>query len=356
VVPLTGTVPVIDLGRRVQRFRPLIDEAIGRVLDRGVYLLGPEVEAFEQEFAAFTGYQYCVGVASGTEALRLGLTASGIGPGDEVIIPAFTAVPTAAAVCAAGATPVFVDVERNTATIDLAAVQRAITDATKAVIPVHLYGRPSLIPTFDGVRVLEDGAQAHGAPSHNRSAIGVAYSFYPTKNLGGVGDGGGFVTDDPVLAEEIRHRRVHGMRDGYVHQEISTNSRTSELEAATLRVFLPSLEADNVRRREIAHRYRAAAPLLDWPADHPSHAYHLCVVRVDDRDQFRSEMPFQTAVHYQRALTEQPAYAQYVRDDCPEAEAWAATTVSLPCFAEMTDHEVDFVAEALQNAEAKWRR
>lgn len=356
MVPVTDTVPVIDLGRRVQRFRPQINEAIARVLDRGVYLLGPEVAAFEEEFAAFTGYRYCVGVASGTEALRLGLTASGVGPGDEVIIPAFTAVPTAAAVCAAGATPVFVDVERGTATIDVAAAARAVTTATKVVMPVHLYGRPSLIPNLDGVRVLEDGAQAHGAPHHNRAAIGVAYSFYPTKNLGGVGDGGGIVTDDLALAEEIRHRRVHGMRDGYVHEEISTNSRTSELEAATLRVFLPSLSADNARRRDIVARYRAAAPSLDWPADHPAHAYHLCVVRVDDREQFRAEMPFQTAIHYQRALTEQPAYAAYVRDACPEAEAWAATTVSLPCFAEMTDGEVDFVAEALANAESKWVR
>jgi len=349
-------IPVLDLPRRAARFRPELYAAITRVLDRGVYLLGPEVEAFEAEFAEFTGYRHTIGVASGTEALRLAMTAAGLQSGDEVIIPAFTAVPTAASVCSAGGVPVFADVERATATLDPAAAVAAVTDRTRLVMPVNLYGRASAIPEIDGVGIIEDCAQSHGAVPRRDTTIAAGYSFYPTKNLGGVGDGGAVVTDDAALAEEIRHRRVHGLRDGYVHEEISTNSRMSELEAAALRVFLQYLPQDNARRREIALRYRDAAPRLDWPADHPDHVYHLCVVRVPDREAFRVEMPFGTAIHYQRALTEQPAYAACVRAACPEAEAWAAECVTLPCFPEMTDEEVDTVAEALSEAESKWCR
>lgn len=349
------SIPVLDLSRRAKRFRREMDEAVTRVLDRGWYLLGPEVHAFEEEFAAYTGYRHAVGVASGTEALRLSLVAAGLETGDEVIVPAFTAVPSAAAVCAAGGVPVFVDVERATATIDAGAAMAAVTDRTRFVMPVHLYGRAATVPELGAAKVIEDCAQAHGGVAHHAGTTAAAYSFYPTKNLGGVGDGGAVVTDDAALADEIRHRRVHGLRDGYVHEEISTNSRMSELEAAVLRVFLRYLPADNARRREIAHRYRQAAPALDWPADDPAHVYHLCVVRVRERDAFRGAMPFQTAIHYQRALTEQPAYAAYVRGACPEAEAWAAECVTLPCFPEMTDPEVDTVARALAESEPKWR-
>ncbi|MFZ4585852.1 MAG: DegT/DnrJ/EryC1/StrS family aminotransferase [Acidimicrobiia bacterium] len=353
---MTDPIPVLDLQRRAARFRPELYAAITRVLDRGVYLLGPEVAAFEEEFADYTGYRHAVGVASGTEALRLAMTAGGLEYGDEVVVPAFTAVPTAAAVCAAGGVPVFADVERRTATMDPQSATAAVTDRTRFVVPVHLYGRAATIPQIDGVGVIEDCAQSHGAVERREGTLAAAYSFYPTKNLGGVGDGGAVVTDDDALAAEIRFRRVHGMRDGYVHEEISTNSRMSELEAAAMRVFLQHLSGDNARRREIAMRYREAAPGLDWPEDYPMHVYHLCVVRVSDRDAFRASMPFDTAIHYQRALTEQPAYARYVRNACPEAEAWAAECVSLPCFPEMTDEEVETVSEALAEAESKWSR
>jgi dTDP-4-amino-4,6-dideoxygalactose transaminase len=289
-----------------------------------------------------------VAVSSGAAALQLSLAALDIGPGDEVLVPAHTAVPTAAAVCAVGAVPVLVDVERSTGTLDVEAAAAAITDRTRAVIPVDLYGRPSAWPDL-GLAVVEDAAQAHGAIRGCRGAT-VAYSFYPTKNLGGIGDGGAIVSDDVDLVARLRRLRVHGMTALYVHTEISQNFRMSEIEAAWLSMTLPDLAAGNARRRAIAAHYRQAAPQLWWPEDHPSHAMHLCVLRVPDRDDFRNRLAragVATGVHYPLAITEQIAYRHFTRAHCPEAEAWAAECVSLPCFPEMTDAEVDLVATAL---------
>jgi len=341
-----AAIPVVDLARHAASLEPALSDAVARVARSGQYLFGPELAAFEEEFAAFTGRRHCVGVASGTDALRLSLVAMGIGPGDEVLVPAFTAVPTAAAVCAAGATPVFVDVERATATLDPVAAADAVTDRTRAVIPVHLYGRPSTIPDL-GLPVLEDAAQATGALDPQSGSVAAAYSFYPTKNLGGITDGGAVVTDDAALAAELRLLRAHGVTDAYVHTRISTNARLSDIAAAALRVGLPRLAADNERRRVIAARYREAAPGLVWHPDHPRHVYHLCVARVPDREAFRASVPFGTGVHYPLALTQQPAYLEFVRGGCPEAEAWAAECVSFPCFPEMTDDEVEAVCRAI---------
>ena len=342
----TAGPPVIDLGRRTASLQPDLGEAIDRVVRSGLYLLGPETEAFEAEFAAFCGRRHAVAVASGTEALRLGLRALGIGPGDEVIVPAFTAVPTAAAVCATGAVPVLVDVEADTATLDSNAAAAAVTDRTRAVIPVHLYGRPSALPDV-GVPVLEDAAQAHGALDAGALSVAAAYSFYPTKNLGGIGDGGALVTDDDELATQARLLRVHGLIDGYQHVFVSGNSRMSEVEAAALRVGLRRLPEWNARRQAIARAYRGAAPGLRWQKPHDRHVYHLCVARVADRDGFRARAPFGTAVHYARALTQQAAYEPFVRAPCPESESWAGDCVSLPCFPEMTDDEIEVVCRAL---------
>jgi dTDP-3-amino-3,4,6-trideoxy-alpha-D-glucose transaminase len=338
--------PVIDLARRSARFHAELSAAVARVLASGTFLLGPELEAFETELAASQGRRHAVGVASGTDALRLTLGALGVGPGHEVIVPAFTAVPTAAAVCAAGATPVFADVDPDTATLDPAAAAAAVTPRTRAVVPVHLYGRPAPIPDL-GVPVVEDAAQALGALEAGSGSTAVACSFYPTKNLGGICDGGAVLTDDDELAAELRLVRAHGRTDGYVHTRIATNARLSELGAAALRVGLPHLDVDNARRASIAARYREAAPELRWHAPHPRHVYHLCVVRVPDRDAWRSRKPFETAVHYPVALTRQPAYEQFVVAPCPEAEAWAAECVSLPCFPEMTDDEIEAVCRSL---------
>jgi dTDP-4-amino-4,6-dideoxygalactose transaminase len=339
-------IPVVDLARHAAALEPELSEAVTRVVRSGQYLFGPELAAFEAEFAAFTGRAHCVGVASGTDALRLSLVAMGLQPGDEVLVPAFTAVPTSAAVCAAGATPVFVDVDPLTATIDPVAAAAAVTERTRAVIPVHLYGRPAEIPDL-GLPVLEDAAQAAGAVDPASGSVAAAYSFYPTKNLGGITDGGAVVTDDAALAAELRMLRAHGLTDAYVHTRVSTNSRLSDLAASALRVGLRRLDADNVRRREIVARYREVAPGLAWQPDHPRHVYHLCVARVPDRDAFRAAAPFATGVHYPLALTEQPAYAQYVRGACPEAEAWAAECVSFPCFPELTDDEVEAVCRTI---------
>ncbi len=349
-------VPVVDLSRRVAPLRERWLAAADAVLRRGQLLLGPELEAFETAWAAQVGRTHAVGVSSGASALQLALTALGIGTGDEVLVPAFTAVPTAAAVLAAGAVPVFVDVDRRTAAIDPAAAEAAITERTKVVLPVHLYGRPvDLSPLRAlGLLVIEDAAQAHGAlvpPASPAVASAAAcYSFYPTKNLGGLGDGGAVVTDDAELAERVRLLRVHGARQQYVHEVVAMSARMSELEAAWLRLALPGLDAANQRRRSIAARYRAAAPHLRWQDDAPGHVQHLCVARVEDREAFRQGLAaqgVQTGVHYPWALTQQPGYRHLVRQPCLEAEAWAAECVSLPCAPELDDDEVELVATAL---------
>lgn len=342
----TSGPPVIDLARRTASLQPELGDAIGRVLRSGSYLLGPETEAFEAEFAAFCGRRHAVAVASGTDALRLALRALDVGAGDEVVVPAFTAVPTAAAVCATGAVPVFVDVDPETATLDVKAAAAAMNERTRAVIPVHLYGRPAAFPDL-GAPVIEDAAQAHGALDPAAPSVAAAYSFYPTKNLGGIGDGGAVVTDDADLAARVRLLRRHGLTDGYQHTAISGNSRLSEIEAAALRVGLRRLTAWNARRREIARAYGEAAQGLRWQAPHDRHVYHLCVARVGDRDAFRDRMPFGTGVHYPRTLTQQAAYQPFARSDCPEAESWAGECVSLPCFPEMTDDEIESVCRAL---------
>jgi dTDP-4-amino-4,6-dideoxygalactose transaminase len=338
-------VPFLDLRRRTAAMGPQLREAVGRVADSGVVLWGPEIEAFEREWADYAGRRHALAVASGTEALRLALVSLDVGPGDEVLMPAFTAIPTAAAICATGATPVPVDVEPQTATLDAEAARVAQTAQTKAAIVVHLYGRPARIPELD-VPVVEDAAHAHGGLD-GLGGVAAAYSFYPTKNLGGIGDGGAVVTDDDAIAERVRRLRAHGQGADGSFEEISTNSRLSELEAAALRIGLRGLDEGNRRRAEIAAAYRQAAPGLSWQPDHPMHTYHLCVARPEDRERFRAEMPFETAVHYPRIVTDQPAYSKFHRVETPAASEWAARCVSLPCYPEMTDEEVESVCAAL---------
>jgi dTDP-3-amino-3,4,6-trideoxy-alpha-D-glucose transaminase len=338
-------VDFLDLSRRSAAMAPELQAALERILESGVVLWGDELAGFEREWADFTGRRHVVAVGSGTDALRLAVLGHGIGPGDEVIIPAFTAVPTAAAVAAAGAIPVPVDVDAETAGLDVAAAEAALTERTRAVVVVHLYGRPVELPDL-GVPVIEDAAHAHGALDGAGGAA-TAYSFYPTKNLGGIGDGGAVATDDAALADRVRSLRSHGRRDDGAFAEIATNSRLSELEAAALRIGLRRLEDGNRRRGEIAAAYRAAGPGLRWQTDHPRHAYHLCVARVPDRDRFRAAMPFETAVHYPRTITAEPAYAGFRRAPTSRSEAWAAECVSFPCYPELTDEEVDRVCAAL---------
>jgi len=340
-----ATIPFLDLSRRAGALEAELAAALDRILASGVVLWGPELADFEREWAEFTGRRHAVGVASGTDALRLTLAGLDIGPGDEVIVPAFTAIPTVAAVCAGGASPVPVDVDPDTATLDPDAARAAVTDRTRAVVVVHLYGRPAELPDLD-VPVIEDAAHAHGALA-GEGGVAAAYSFYPTKNLGGIGDGGAVVTDDDVLADRLRRLRAHGQGPDGLFEEVATNSRLSELEAAALRIGLRRLEDGNRRRAEIAAAYRAAAPELRWQPDHPRHAYHLCVARPPDREDFRGRMPFECPVHYPRTVTDEPAYAQLRRAETPNAAAWAAHCVSLPCYPELSDGEVERICAAL---------
>jgi dTDP-4-amino-4,6-dideoxygalactose transaminase len=350
-------VPLVDLTRRHRRFGDAFEHASRRVLQSGTLLLGAEIAALERELGPAlhrdgSPGDSVVAVSSGASGLQLALAALGVGAGDEVVVPAFTAVPTASAVCAVGAVPVPVDVELGTAALDSDIVGRAITARTRAIIVVHLYGRPAAVAPLlgFGVPVVEDAAQAHGALGAVSGAAAV-YSFYPTKNVGGIGDGGAVVTADAALAETVRRLRVHGMTEQYVHVDISQNHRMSELEAAWLRLQLPELGADNERRRAIARRYRAAAPHLDWQLDHDDHVVHQCVMRVADRDGARAallERGINTGVHYPRTIGQQPAYGCFSRHACPVAETWAASCVSLPCSPDLRDDEVERVASALE--------
>ncbi len=344
-------VPVVDLSRRGSRFAQEFGGIAARIAASGQLLLGPELAAFEREFATSLQAHHAVGVASGASALQVALTAAGIGGGDDVIVPAFTAVPTASAVIAAGARPVLADVDGSTACVTLESIERARTSATKAVIAVSLYGFPTPLPsTSDGLVVIEDAAQSSGSPGRLSRVTAAAYSFYPTKNLGGIGDGGAIVTNDEALADTARRLRVHGMAAQYVHTEVSQNFRMSELEAAWLRLGLPELTADVVARRRVAQRYREFAPHLRWQSTNVDHAYHLCVFRTPNRERVRERLTasgVSTGVHYPLALTQQPAYIGIFTNGCPTSEAWAAECVSVPCFPEMTDTEIELVGEAL---------
>lgn len=349
-------IPFQDLGRLHNSIRAELDTAIGDVVERSAFVGAASCRSFEAAFAEAHGAAHAVGCGSGTDALTLALVAAGVGPGDEVIVPSMTFIATAEAVVHAGATPVLADVTDDSLLLDPVDVDAVRTDRTRAVLPVHLYGNlldPGVLQRWraDGLVVVEDAAQAH-LGRHGATGVGAVgnaacFSFYPGKNLGAFGDGGAVLTDDAQLAAEIRLLRHHGMRELYVHERVATNSRMSEVEAAVLRVGLAHLPAWNARRRDVARRYREAAPHLAWHADHPRHVHHLCVLRIADRAAFARSLPAATAVHYPLAVTQQPAYRHFTRTACPRAEAWATECLTLPCFPELRDDEVDRVCEAL---------
>ena len=277
---LRTNVPQFTTARQFATIETEVRQAIERVLDSNWFVLGNELEAFEQEFASFCGVSHCVGVGNGTDAIELALRACGVGPGDEVIIPAFTANFTALAVTATGATPVLVDVAADTATIDPTQIESAVTPATKAIVPVHLYGQPAEMDPINefakqhDLWVVEDVAQAHGAAYRGQSVGSLgdlgAFSFYPTKNLGAYGDGGAVVTDSPELAARLRLLRHGGIDEGYMSVVKGRNSRLDELQAAILRAKLPHLNAWSERRRAIARSYTATLNQvegLETPSD-----------------------------------------------------------------------------------------
>jgi len=359
-----------DLRRQIAALRPEIDAAIARVLDRGWFILGEEGESFEREFAADMGVACAVGVASGTEAIVLALTALGIGPGDEVITVSATAVATVAAIRQAGATPVLVDMDEGM-TLDPAQLQAAVTPRTRAVVPVHLYGQPAdMAPILDlaaqhGLRVIEDACQAHGAEVEGRrvGTLGDAgcFSFYPSKNLGALGDAGLVTTGDADLGARLRSMRFYGQpRRDHVERH-GINSRLDEIQAAILRVKLPRLDAWNARRAALAAIYTAdladlevaGALALPWARKGCRHVYHLYAIRTHPRDALRAhlaECGIETLVHYPVPVHAQPAHAgtPVGPGGLPRTQAWAQTELSLPLYPELRDDEVRRVAEAVK--------
>jgi dTDP-4-amino-4,6-dideoxygalactose transaminase len=359
-----------DLRRQTAQLRAEIDAALGRVLDRGWFILGEEGEAFEKEYAARLGAPHAVGVASGTEAIALALAALGIGPGDEVITVSATAVPTAAAIRQAGASPVFVDIDQGM-TLDPAGIETALGPRTRAILPVHLYGQPAdmgailEVAARRGLAVVEDASQAHGATFEGRpvgtlGAIGC-FSLYPSKNLGAFGDAGILVTGDTDLEERVRGLRNYGQTRRDHAERVGLNSRLDELQAAILRVKLPRLGAWVERRESLAALYgdrlrekeAAGRVSLPWPRRGCRHAYHLYAVRVERRDALRAFLEargIETLVHYPTPVHRQPAYAdaRVGPRGLARTEAWARTTLSLPLYPEMTDEEAARVAEDVE--------
>ena len=347
-----------------------ISESIGRVLRGGRYLLGPETEAFEKEFAGYVGSEYAVTLASGTEALHLALRGCGVKPGDEVIAVSHTAVATVSAIELSGATPVLVDIDPATYILDPARLAAARTDRTRAVVLVHLYGRPGPIKRVQafcrehGLKFIEDCAQAHGA-LHGHRRVGsfgdaAAFSFYPTKNLGAIGDGGAAVTNDPHVAETMRSLRQYGWRkERYVSAEAGWNGRMDEIQAAILRVKLRTLDADNDRRRALAARYDAGLagiygltlPLAD-DADRRS-VYHQYVVRCAQRDALAEHLQTAgvgTLVHYPMPIHLQPAYAArgLARGPMDATEEAAKQVLSLPMYPHLPLRDADRAVEAVR--------
>lgn len=363
-------VPFGDLRRQYESLQNEIGRAIRRVLERGWFVLGEEVEQFEREFAACLGARHAIGVASGTEAIQLSLMAIEVGPGDEVITAANTCVPTVAGITAAGARPVLVDIDPLSFNIDPSKLEEALTPRTKAVLPVHLYGQSAdmdaLIEIAErrNIAVVEDAAQAHGATFRDRKlgSIGLAgcFSFYPSKNLGAFGDGGCVVTDDEEIAARLRRLRNYGQERRYHHTAKGINSRLDEIQAAILRVKLPHLNRWNARRCEIAELYNREINnnFIIKTAEMPygRSNYHLYVIRCQRRDELQrhlAENGVTTLIHYPVPIHLQAAYSDLGKGAgaYPISEACANEVLSLPIFPELTDEEARYVAACVNSFE-----
>lgn len=350
-----------------------IDAALRGVLESGRYILGPQVEAFERDFAGYLGATHAIGVASGTDALHLALRAVGIGPGDLVATVSNTAVATVVAIELAGAQALLVDIDPDTCLMDLDALDAALAanrGKIRAVVPVHLFGNPVNMPLLmnlaarEGLRVVEDCAQAHGAVVAGKKVGGfghaAAFSFYPTKNLGAFGDGGAVVTSDPQIAEKCLRLRQYGWRERYVSQSRGINSRLDEMQAAVLQIKLKYLDHDNTRRRQIAQTYtrRVAGGKVALPATTPNaaHVYHQYVVRAPQRDSLRQYLESAgvgTQVLYPVPIHQQPAYQGRIgiaTGGLAKTEALARQILCLPIFPQLEDAQVHQVADAV----AQW--
>lgn len=338
--------------------------AIDRVIDRGWFVLGPELEAFEEEFAAACSVLYAVGVGTGTDAIALALRALGIGPGDEVITSPLSAAYSALAIVMAGARPVFADIHPDRMTLDPDAAAAAVTRRTAALLPVHIYGQPADMDALVAVArrhnlaIVEDCCQAHLATCGGRPVgtfgAAAAYSFYPTKNLGALGDGGAVTTADAALAERVKRLRNGGQTDRYHHQEPGVNTRLDEIQAAVLRARLPFLPAWTLQRRALAARYRESlsrAGAVDVPLEFDAgHVYHLFVVHARERERLRLHLTahgIETLIHYPVPITRQPAMVGVDPAPCPRADRVCSRVLSLPLHPALAASAVNEVADAV---------
>lgn len=363
-------IPLLDLTRQYQPLREPIQAALTRVMDAQRFILGPEVERFEQRFAEYCGARYAIGCASGTDALELALMAADIGPGDEVLTVPFTFFATAGAIMSAGARPVFVDVEPDSFNLDVAQLDHALAThpSIKAILPVHLYGGcADMGPIMERaaaheIPVIEDAAQAVGAEWRGQRAGSIGtmgcFSFFPTKNLGGFGDGGMLTTNDEGLARKLKALRVHGSFEKYIHQWAGMNSRLDALQAAVLNVKLDHLDTWNRARQRNAAWYREAlAGIVTVPVQQPyqtSHVYNQFVIRCARRDELRTflaEAGVGSEVYYPLALHLQPALAAYgyKAGDFPVSEQLSKEALAVPIFAELTEEEIATVASLIRD-------
>jgi dTDP-4-amino-4,6-dideoxygalactose transaminase len=351
-------IPHVDVKAQYAPLIPELEEAFRRTLDSGRFIFGPEVEAFEQEAAAFLGVDETVGVANGTDAIVIALDALGVAEGDEVICPSFTFYATAEAIVRRGATPVFVEIDPATLNIDAADVERRITPRTRALLPVHLFGRPAPVDDLPryGLPIVEDAAQAFGAAGIATSVVST-FSFFPTKNLFALGDGGLIGVNDSELAERVRMLRFHGSREKKRFEYIGYNSRLDALQAAMLRVLLPHLDDWNRQRREAAARYAelGLGELVELPADEPGHVYHVYCVRSPERDRLAEALRdagIGFASYYEPPLHLQPAlrYLGYGEGDFPESERAARENLCLPLWAGIGEEQQAEVVAVLRRA------
>jgi dTDP-4-amino-4,6-dideoxygalactose transaminase len=360
-------VPFVDLTAQYRTIAAEINEATSRVIQEADFILGREVNLFEEEFASFCEARYAVGVDSGTSALELALRAFDIGAGDEVITAANSFIASALAISHAGATPVLVDIDAFTHTMDVAAIEKAITPRTKAVLPVHLYGHPAHMEPIrqladkHGLVVIEDACQAHGARYKGKRAGSLghaaAFSFYPGKNLGAYGDGGMVVTNDRGIAKRLAMLRNYGQKEKYQHLFRGYNRRLDTLQAAVLRVKLKYLEEWNAARRWNAVLYHkfldGTGVVLPGEAGGAESVWHLYVIRTENRDLLRDYLVSRgvsASIHYPIPIHLQPAYQdlRYKRGDFPVTEAYAQQILSLPMFAELTQGQIEFIAQVIR--------
>ncbi len=360
-------VPFVDFKREYEQIQTEIDQAIHAVLLEGNFILGHNVDEFEQEFAKYLGSRNFVTCANGTDALFLALKALNIGPGDEVIVPSFTYIASAFVATYNGAVPVLVDVREDSHSIDYGKIEEKITSRTKAIIPVHLYGNPvDMDPILEiaqkyNLPVVEDAAQAHGAVYKGEKAGSIGtigcFSFYPTKNLGAYGDGGGIATNDDEIAHRLRLLRNYGQEKKYYSLSIGFNSRLDELQASILRVKLQYLDQWNKEKRTVAEKYREL--LKDVPViipketDNAESVYHLFTVQTEKRDQllqYLLDHNIASLIHYPVPVHMQKTYAHlgYNKNDLPISEKIADTTLSLPMFPAITDTEQEYVVENIR--------